>query len=185
MAEIIEGSSVGSGNARTVLTERTGLFIVQISAWPHTSDEVARILADVTGVHPPEKPNEVTSREQTQILHVSPHRWLLVMPTASSQNVVSALCARMGSELAAVVEISAALRCFRISGPLSRDVLAKLLPIDLAEAAFPAGRCAQGAIGGVGVLTRTAGDGVFELSVGRSFAQHVWEVLVDATLEFA
>jgi heterotetrameric sarcosine oxidase gamma subunit len=166
-----------------ILTERTGLEMAQISAWPAASRGVFRILTEVLDVPPPELPNTVANQGQTKILWLGPNRWLIVRPT-KSHDLASELAARLPFDSAAVVELGAGRCVFAVSGPRARDVLVKHLPLDLSASQFSVGRCAQSAIAHIGVLIHAEGQDRFELFVYRSFAQHLWTVLTDAALEF-
>lgn len=166
------------------LTERPGLEMVQISAWPKTSDEVSRILTQVLGVQFPMQPNIVAQSDLTQILSLGPHQWLVKRPIDSQAKLALEFLARLPSDIASIVEIGAGRCALRLSGDHSRDVLAKLLPIDLTRSHFPVGCCAQSAIAQIAVLVLAVDDDSFEIIVNRSFARHLSEVLEDATLEF-
>jgi heterotetrameric sarcosine oxidase gamma subunit len=165
------------------IAERTGLEMAQVSAWPETSREVSRILGEFLGVSPPERPNGVANQGQQRILWLGPDRWLIVRP-AENENLASELVARLPSEAAAVVESGAGRCVFIVSGPRARDVLAKLLPLDLSAAQFPVGSCAQSAMAHIGVLVCVEGEDVFEIFVYRGFGRYFWEILCDASPEF-
>jgi methylglutamate dehydrogenase subunit D len=158
--------------------------MVQVSAWPATLDTVLQTLADVTGVHPPEHPNTVASQGPTRILWLGPERWLIVRPGSSGRDLVSELTEKLSSDAAAIVELSAGRCVFAISGPLAREVLAKELPLDLSLGEFPIGHCAQNSMAHIGVLVNATGEDAFDIFVYRGFAQHLWEILTDAALEF-
>lgn len=71
-----------------------------------------------------------------------------------------------------------------VSGPKSRNVLAKGTPVDLHRHEFPIGRSAVTQMAHVGIhLTRVAED-TFELSVFRGFAESFWEWLTTQSEEF-
>jgi methylglutamate dehydrogenase subunit D len=72
----------------------------------------------------------------------------------------------------------------RVTGPKSRNVLAKGTPVDLHAEFFPVGKSAVTQMAHVGVhLTRTGGDS-FELSVFRGFAESFWQWLTEQAEEF-
>jgi sarcosine oxidase, subunit gamma len=164
------------------LGERTGLEMVEVSAWRGTSRKVCRVITEVLGVPPPEQPNTVSTREATRIIWLGPDRWLILRPVGGG--LASELIARLPRDAAAVVEAGAGRRIFTISGSRSRDVLAKHLSLDLSGMKFPAGRCAQSAMAHMGVLVHAESEGTFAVLVHRSFARDLWEVLIDAGLEF-
>jgi sarcosine oxidase subunit gamma len=172
------------GNRDVALAERTGLEMAQVSAWPLTLIEVSRILTEILGLSPPPLPNTVNSQGETNILGLGPNRWLIVRPAKSQRNLASELAEQLSPNLAAVAELGAGRCVLTLSGFRSREVLAKGLPLDLSASKFPAGRCAQSAMAHIGVLVVAKGEDAFEIFVYRSFAQHLWEVLTDAAVEF-
>ncbi len=63
---------------------------------------------------------------------------------------------------------------FALQGPHATDILARLIPLDLREPAFPVGQCARTALNHMNaVLWRTA-PYAFTLMVFRSMAQTAW-----------
>jgi heterotetrameric sarcosine oxidase gamma subunit len=187
VAEVMANDRRGLSGATSpgvTLAERSGLEMVQVSAWPATSNSVVRILTEVLGVQPPEQPNTVASREQTKILSVGPYRWLIVRPAEHQRDLAAELVARLPTDASAVVELGAGHCVFAILGPRARDVLAKQLPLDLSESKFPAARCVRSAMAHISVLVHCEGKDALEVFVYRGFAQHLWEMLTDAALEF-
>lgn len=174
--------------AGVTLAERTGLEIVQVAAWPDSHCDTVRILADTLGAAPPEHAGAVTMRGETSLLAVAPSRWLIVRPAESARGgpaLGAQIAAALSPDTAAALELSASRRIFIVSGPRSRDLLAKYLPLDLYGPGLAAGHCAQSAMGHIGVLVHARSDAAFELYVTRSLAQHFWEILLDASLEFS
>jgi sarcosine oxidase subunit gamma len=81
-------------------------------------------------------------------------------------------------------------RCLvRMSGPRVRDMLAKLSSVDLHDHAFPVGAAATTSVDHTAVnLWRDAdaadGSPVFNLLVFSSFADSIWDGIVDAAAEY-
>ena len=71
--------------------------------------------------------------------------------------------------LAAVTDQADAWVVVRLSGPAAEDVLARLVPIDLRERAFPEGSAARTLLGHMSVGLLRA-DGAFEILAFRSMA---------------
>lgn len=175
-----------------VLSERTGIELVQVTAWPATVDEAVRILSELLSLSPPRRPNAVATSGNTSILAVGPGRWLIVRPAHSRGEAPSGepplgakLAAALPRDTAAVLELSAGRRIFIVSGPRSKDLLAKYLPLDLFGSELLGGHCAQSAMAHIGVLLHVRSEEVFEIHVSRSFSRHLWEILADAAIEFA
>ena len=72
--------------------------------------------------------------------------------------------------LAAVVDLSDAQVCVLVEGPAARDVLARLVPLDLRDVAFPEGATARSLVNHMtATLTRVAPD-AWEVMAMRSMA---------------
>jgi methylglutamate dehydrogenase subunit D len=95
----------------------------------------------------------------------------------------AALKASLGQK-ASVIDQSHGRVVVRVSGPMSRAVLAKGTPVDLHEDHFPLGQSAMTQMAHVGVhITRTGVD-EFTLSVFRSLSESFWEWLTASSAEF-
>lgn len=95
------------------------------------------------------------------------------------------LRAALADHHAALTDVSDLRTSFEISGPRSRDVLAKGCAIDLYPRVFDIGGCAQTALARVRVtLLQLDGSPAYRLLVERSYAQYLWDWLTDAVVEF-
>jgi sarcosine oxidase subunit alpha len=77
---------------------------------------------------------------------------------------------------------------FRLEGPVAADLLARVCWLDLADDMFPDGTAARTLVAGVATeLVRDDRHGVASYMIlpSRSFAEYVWNVLVDAGSDFA
>ncbi len=84
------------------------------------------------------------------------------------------------ARVAAMTEQGDAWCSVLISGPLARDVLARLCPLDLRDSAFPPGATARSEVGGMMVsLTRVEAEG-FRVMAFRSMAQTLLQELRSA-----
>lgn len=108
-------------------------------------------------------------------LSVGPGRfWIIGADTPDLEQAANGL---------ALVDLSNALSCIRLSGPSTRLVLRKGLPIDLHPAVFPAGSVATSAIENIVVTVYNRGDSL-DLFCRRSFTGSLEHWLADAALEF-
>lgn len=81
---------------------------------------------------------------------------------------------------AALTDQSDGWATLRLQGPACADVLARLLPLDLAPAQFAPGTCARSAVlHTMALIVRTAPDR-FDLMVMRSFAATAWHEIEEA-----
>lgn len=164
-----------------LLKERMGFELAHLAAWPTTGGEARFAVSTMLGLEPPERPNTVKVLGPLKILSVAPHRWLIVRP-ARTPSLRDELSAKVASDTAAVVDLSAGRCVFTISGERSRELLSKHLPLDLSERQFSAGRCAQSAIGRIDVLLHAESRNMLAIYVCRSLAQHLSEMLADSAI---
>ena len=105
-----------------------------------------------------------------------PGVWFLVGDAPLTVTGIAAIEGALGG-LAAVVDQTHGRVRLKVEGPGASRLLATGIALDLSLAKCPPGFAAETQFGHIGVhLTRT-GDERFELLVGRSFAQSLWEEL--------
>ena len=116
------------------------------------------------------------------VLGVRPQRWLLLSapgePAALARSWQQAC-----SGCAAVIELSAALRAFHITGEASREVLKRGCRLDLDPPGFPAGTAASTIMAQVPITLAALADGVLLLAPSGT-ARHVREWLMAAARPF-
>jgi sarcosine oxidase subunit gamma len=144
----------------------------------------SRIITEKLGLRPPMEPNPTASEGPLTIFSIAPETWLAVRTAADVRDLATRLEQLLSANIATVVDSGAGRRALRLAGSKSRDVLAKLLPLDLAPSRFPVGACAQSVMAHTGVLVHAVAADAFDIFVSRSFAQYLAEVIVDASLEF-
>lgn len=171
-----------TANPGVVLTERHGLYLVQVTAF---AGPVARnAIAAMAGVTLDERPNRASGSGDTQALWLGPERWLIVGPASRTPSLGAALAQGLGADQAAIVELDHARTVIRVSGRSARDVLAKGCVIDLHARSFVPGQTAQTALFHVNSLIHCVAADTFDLYVTRSHGQSFWEALTDASGEF-
>ncbi len=98
-----------------------------------------------------------------------------------------ALAAELGAALAGehhmAVDVSDARAVITLAGAGVAEVLAKGAPVDLTDAAFPAGTARRTHIGGVAVAFWRKGEAEWEIVVLRSFARYLFDWLVESSQE--
>lgn len=142
---------------------------------PH--GEAAARLAALFDLAMPQAPGAVRS-DSADITWMSPGAWLI----ADADHIEGA---EIGAALHGLVfhvgESGDALSGFEVSGPDAALLLARLCPLDLHRAKFPAGSAARSLLARVPVLVRRPRDDeAFELLVDRSFAAYAEDWLLDA-----
>ena len=111
---------------------------------------------------------------------VGPGVWL-AMRRESGNDLAAALTQAIG-HVASVVDQSDAYAVLRVSGRRVREMLSKILPIDLHPRVFGIGRVAVTTAAHVGVTfwrleDNPEGDAVFEIAAARSFTKSLWHTL--------
>jgi heterotetrameric sarcosine oxidase gamma subunit len=118
---------------------------------------------------------------------IGPETWLATHKHGG--NAFSAALKDTIGDLACVADQSDGYAVLGLTGPRLRDMLAKLLPIDLHPKAFRPGDVASTIASYIGVIVwrmSDAGDGapVFEIAVPRSFTGSFWQELTGNAAEY-
>lgn len=162
------------------LGQRRGLVIAQLCHWPDRTNAFATMVADLLALRVPAA-NRASVSDTVSLLSVGPETYWAV---AASSEPLAGLRARLDSDTGTVAELSCARCALRVSGPATRQVLAKGLPIDLHPRAMPVDAVASSAVHGIGVVVHRSAEDTFDLYLLRSFAVSFWEWLTDAAAEF-
>ena len=124
-------------------------------------------------------PASVSSQSQGRtILRTGPRQFWFVGPESDD------LAAKL-QNFCAVTPLSHSRTRIYLEGELSRDVLARGIPLDFHQSVFTPGSFAMTGLHHMPVLVHCVGEHRFELYAMRTFAISVWEWLADAALEFA
>lgn len=113
--------------------------------------------------------------EDAAALHVAPDEWLLV-----GGDPRAALAATMIPH--ALVDVGDRSLAVTVAGPLAAAVLNAGCPLDLGDAAFPAGACTRTLFGKADVVLWRHGN-VFRVDYGRSFDAYVTGLLAVAAAQ--
>jgi len=113
-------------------------------------------------------------------LCLGPGEWFLLSFEQPAQQLLAALARPHPS--AVLVDLTAALATFELSGSSTRDLLAMGCGLDLHPSSFPPGRCARTRFAQIALIVHCRGATRFELHVGRSYAGYLEEWLRDAAL---
>jgi sarcosine oxidase subunit gamma len=160
------------GEPGAILAERRPLAIVQIWAWDGAGEGL--------GLPPPGRSSDA---DGAAFLWIGPGRWLAVARDEAGGDLAATLGERFGAA-ASLTDIGHARVAIRISGPRTRDLLAKGTGIDLHPRAFAGGACAGTLVGHVAALLLAVADDAIDVYVARSYALDFWEWLTDAAAEF-
>jgi len=195
------------GDAGVAMTERPHRGIVNLRLDPGNAEAMAAIEA-AFGFALPTAPNTTapnTSAPNTSAandtagdagtiaLWLGPDEWWLVEPGPDPEagpKLAENLRAALTEHFAAITEVGESRTCIRVSGPRARALLQKGCPLDLHPSVFRAGACAQSILAKAGVTLHLFADEsvaegpIFDVYVGRSFAEYLWAWLEDAGTEY-
>lgn len=170
------------GAAGVTIAEVTGLAIASVSA---RSGQRAALLVKVEtqlGLALPSQPKSVSAGTVNAVWS-GPDQWLVVFGTGGRARVADLAGALTG--LASVTDQSDSRAVLEISGPHTRDVLAKGVMLDLHPRAFVPGDTAVTLVAHIGAqVTMTDPAPVYQLIVPRSFCVSFWDWLVSSAEEY-
>ncbi len=164
------------------LSRRGALAIVQVAAFAGSGDAVRQVAETVTGLAPDPTPIRATTQGDRSWLWTAPERWLLIAP-ADAMPAID-LAAAIPTEQGSVVDLSHARAAVRLEGADARAVLSKGCSLDFHPGVFGPGACAQSTLFHVATLIHCRDANSFDLFAFRGFGRSLWEMLVDAALEF-
>ncbi len=170
---VATGRFGADGEVGVTLCEVPGLTLHQVAAWPDSLATVGAKAAKAAGAKAAPGPCAAAVGSEGALLRVEPLKWWLFGVAAP------ALAPAEGATL----DLSHSRSHVRISGPQAAALLNRHLPLDLREAAFPAGSVAASAFHHVGV-TLWRSEAGYELFLPRGFALSLWELLLESAAQF-
>lgn len=178
-------TAVGSGGG-VIATERHGLGIARIAARRGQSPRLMELFRASFGLELPSRPRRANLGD-VGIAGVGPEAWVATRDGAG--NAFAESLRRLLGDCASVSDQSDASVILRLAGPKVRDVLAKLVPIDIHPRGFHVNDVAQTVCGYVNVtlwrLEDTArSDPAFEIWAGRSLAVSLHQAICHGAAEF-
>lgn len=117
-----------------------------------------------------------TAAEGYAALKLGPDEWLLIAPVASASPETPTA--------GALVEVSDRQLAFELAGPAAATLFNAGNPLDLSDAAFPAGRATRTIFGKVEVvLWRPTAEPLWRIEVWRSYAPYLLRYLIRAVAD--
>jgi heterotetrameric sarcosine oxidase gamma subunit len=173
------GRDGARGGRRLRLTEVRGWQLAQLAVFPDQHGEFQERVRACCGAQPPVELFRGVTCGDSHLVRITRHQyWWIAAGSASMVRLAQELPAAAGT----VTMLSAGRVRIRITGPAARDVLAKGIALDLHPAAFQVGRSAQTGLHHTGVFLERVGDDSYEIYVQRTYAESIWEWLIDAAL---
>jgi len=123
---------------------------------------------------------EISLAGDKGVAWMSPDELLLICPYTDAANALVSLKKGFGDNHALAVNVSDARAVFRIKGPNTREVLAKLAPVDLSPQAFGPGMIRRTRLAQVPAAFWMEDTDTAQLVCFRSVAQYVFDLLKTA-----
>jgi sarcosine oxidase subunit gamma len=112
-----------------------------------------------------------------------PDKWLALAPAAEAFRLMAELRNELAGS-ASLLDQSDGRVLVELSGSEAREALAKGTGVDLDPNVFPVGHSTVTAFGHLTVHLARTGAGTYELIVTRSYAEALWDMLIEAAREF-
>ena len=175
------------GAPGVTVSERSDLAAAAITLRAGQQEEVARRMQEAFGLALPDR-SACTAAGPLALVWTGPAQWLALEEGRIGParfGFARDLAARLG-DASSVTNLTGARAVLRLSGPAVRDALAKLVPIDLDESAFPSGAAALSLAVHIGVtLWRVPGFAdVWDIVCFRSFGESLAHAVLEAAAEF-
>jgi sarcosine oxidase subunit gamma len=170
------------GGQGIVIDERRKLGLASVLARKGSETALAQRVRERFSLALPGAPTRAVAGD-VSFAGTGPGAWLAAHERES--NAFASGLARAMGDLASVSDQTDAYAVLRLSGPGVREILCKLVSIDVHPRAFQANAVAVTAAGHVGVILWRLEDGggespVFEIAAYRSFAASFWRALAHA-----
>lgn len=172
-----------AGPAGVALSLVRGRATALVIARKGQMDALASAVREAYGAALPEGPR--CAGDTVVFVGIGHGQWLALRPGSEDGFAFETeLRARLGN-LASLSDQTDARVAIGVAGPRARDLLAKLLPVDLDARAFPAGSVASSVLGHISATVLHSDQGPsFEIFVSRSYAESLWRAMVDSGTEF-
>jgi heterotetrameric sarcosine oxidase gamma subunit len=171
------------GAPGVTLAERVGLGLATAMARRGQGAALREAVRAAYGLELPAGP-QVVAGPTVAFIGTGPGQWMAVSETLRNGTLAEELSRRLVG-LASVTDQSDGRAVIRITGPRSREVLAKGLPVDLHPSAFGPGSAATSVIALMGVtLWQVDGAPTHDIALFRSLAGSFWKWLTDSAAEY-
>ncbi|WP_204114708.1 sarcosine oxidase subunit gamma [Shimia biformata] len=162
--------------------EETGLRGMVTLRGDLSSKVLAKAVKAAVGAGMPQS-GQVSRGDKGLVAWMSPDELLLVVAHDLAGDIVVALNDALKGEHALAVNVSDARAVFRIAGDHAAEVLAKLAPVDLSDAAFPPGSFRRTRLAQIPAAFWRNEDGSFELVCFRSVADYAFGILSKSAMK--
>lgn len=160
----------------------TGRDVVRIAPYSGQRNPASAALRKVCNMALPAV-GKSSAKGDTVVAWAALEAWVVMAPGEGRGTLYGKLEKALSSACA-VIDHTHGVVGIRVTGPRSRDVLAKGCAVDLDPALFPVGACAATQMEHMGIHLRCAGEDDYELLVPTSQCGSFWHFLTEMALEF-
>ncbi len=145
------------------------------------SQEVAGAVREITGANVPGIWGAVFADDRGAVW-MAPDELLLLVPYPDAPATVVRLDEMLAGQHHLALDVSDMRAVLRLTGPLVAEVLAKGVPCNLGDRAFPPGSARRTTTAGIAVALWRLDAEVWEIVAFRSYARHLMAFLKDGAL---
>jgi sarcosine oxidase subunit gamma len=161
-------------------------FATMVDVRVDPSGPGATAAAELLGVELPTTASTYAKNGDTTVIWQGPDEWLVTGTALAGPELEARLREAVAPHGGAAIDVSGQRTTLRLSGPHSRDVLAKGCALDLHPRVFGEGTAAETMLGQAGVIL-LAVDGSaadYRILIRSSFARYLADWLLDAAEEY-
>ena len=177
----LSGRDGADGRRRVLLGELFVGSLVQLGIYSGQAARAASAAIGVLGGPLPESATQASCHGPHTVFRIAHDQFLIRTPDL---DLARGLRAAVPTDAASLTLLDGARTCVGIAGPAAREVLARLVAVDVDPAIFRVGRFAQTPIHHVGGLLYRAAVEQYEFLALRTYAQATWEAIEDAARFF-
>jgi sarcosine oxidase subunit gamma len=170
-----------AGKTALVLSELRGRACITLRGSP--TAELRHAIAENSGCGLPLNPHEATAHGGMAALWLGPDEWLIT-GAAKGPALATALQRAVRAQFASVTDVTDAWCIIRLCGPAAREALSKGCRLDLHPRVFRRGHVTRTLLAQATIILHQTGDNAYDIFVGRSYADYLWQWLEDASKEF-
>lgn len=175
----------GTGDAPLTLGEMPLGALFQIAGWPQSFATKAGAILSALGFAGIGEYATAQRAPGAIAFRIAPERILVRLFSPEARDAVIAAADPVETP---ILDLGHSRTVMRIAGPAAKELLARLLPLDLDEGVFTAGRFAQTGLHGVSILLYRADDTpaapVYDLYVPYTWARTVWDMVRECAAPF-
>jgi len=161
-------------------------FVTMVDLRVDAAGPSGQAAAELLGVELPTTASTYAKSGDTTVIWLGPDEWLVTGTAMAGPELEARIREAVGPHGGAAVDVSGQRTTLRLSGPHSRDVLAKGCALDLHPRTFGEGTAVETTLGQAGViLLAVDGSGTdYRILIRSSFARYLADWLLDAAEEY-